>query len=473
MPAGAVVAGGAHVFADAGIDRHAAAIAAVIDPAFLAEAGWDPARKVLSFAPEHPLLGRPVCRAAGCSTSAPAASRICASCRRRLAEHGLGDARDRLASAARSRTIGARTGCLCRGRLSTRSGNRRVPGCARAHAEQLRALPVADVDEFLAHRQTRPLPPWRAVRGRRLHPPTPPSRRALLRGAPAAAAHRPRTRPALGRNPVAGNRTGDRSRRRGQSAWPAAAGGRRIAGGLAAALPDQRGQDRATPCCARSATTSLAQQVGSLTDYVIGDGRGLEFTGLANCLIGHARRALSNPETEVTQGRMGPDGVRASRHGVVYRHQPGLAAGGRQTVGRRRPAETTRPTWAAHQRRSGRASPHRLPGAAVGVAAHACRPRRTPSGVGTSRHGGVPAPAGLPRIGRTDQRRRPDPGLPRGSRRAHPHPGDGADPTRRHRRRTGRGLRHRAGGRARRTRTGRTEPGPAAGNHAAAVRTPG
>ena len=71
--AGAVVAGGAHVFADPGIDRHAAAVAAVIDPAFLAEAGWDPARRVLSFAPEHPLLGRPVCRAAGCSTTAPAA----------------------------------------------------------------------------------------------------------------------------------------------------------------------------------------------------------------------------------------------------------------------------------------------------------------------------------------------------------------------------------------------------------------
>ena len=170
---------------------------------------------------------------------------------------------------------------------------------------------------------------------------------------------------------------------------------------------------------------------------------------------------------------MGSDGVRAQRHGVVHRHQPGLAAGGGQTVGRRRPAETTGPARAAHQRRPGRAPPHRLPGAAVGVAADARRPRRTPGGAGTSRHGGVPAPAGLPRIGRADQRRRPDPGLPRGPRRAHPHPGDGADPPRRHRRRTGRGLRHRAGGRARRTRTGRTEPGPAAGNHAAAVRTPG
>ena len=43
----------------------------------------------------------------------------------------------------------------------------------------------------------------------------------------------------------------------------------------------------------------LAQQVGSITDYVIAAGRGLQFTGLVNCLIGHARRALSSPETEV------------------------------------------------------------------------------------------------------------------------------------------------------------------------------
>jgi hypothetical protein len=72
--------GAAHVFASERVDRHAAAI----EPAFLGEAGWDPRRRVLSFAPEHPLLGRPVCRAADCSTTARAASRICASCRRRL-----------------------------------------------------------------------------------------------------------------------------------------------------------------------------------------------------------------------------------------------------------------------------------------------------------------------------------------------------------------------------------------------------
>ena len=55
-----VVALGGHLFVDSGIDRHAAVVGAMIDPAFLTEAGWDPARRVLALQPGHPLLGRPV-----------------------------------------------------------------------------------------------------------------------------------------------------------------------------------------------------------------------------------------------------------------------------------------------------------------------------------------------------------------------------------------------------------------------------
>ena len=55
-----------HVFAAAaGIDRHAARIAALIDPGFLTEAGWDPTLLLLAPPPGHRLLGRPVCRAEG------------------------------------------------------------------------------------------------------------------------------------------------------------------------------------------------------------------------------------------------------------------------------------------------------------------------------------------------------------------------------------------------------------------------
>ncbi|UKN42772.1 hypothetical protein MLPF_2535 [Mycobacterium lepromatosis] len=68
------------------VDRHATIIA----PAFLGEAELDPRRRVLSFAPRHPLLGRPMCRIADCATTARVASRICVSCKRQLTKHELG-----------------------------------------------------------------------------------------------------------------------------------------------------------------------------------------------------------------------------------------------------------------------------------------------------------------------------------------------------------------------------------------------
>lgn len=87
----AMVNDAGHVFAGAaGIDPHAARIAALIDLGFLTEAGWDGDRLVLAPPPAHRLLGRPVCRAEGCSATAPDRARVCACCWRRLTEHGLG-----------------------------------------------------------------------------------------------------------------------------------------------------------------------------------------------------------------------------------------------------------------------------------------------------------------------------------------------------------------------------------------------
>ena len=78
-----------HVFADHRVDAETARWAARIDAEFLAEAGWDPSTLVLVPPPEHALLGRPVCRAAGCATTAATRERVCFSCRRRLADRGL------------------------------------------------------------------------------------------------------------------------------------------------------------------------------------------------------------------------------------------------------------------------------------------------------------------------------------------------------------------------------------------------
>lgn len=81
-----------HLFAcTEGVDERVARLAAVVDPAFLAEVGWDADSLVLSPPPEHPLLGRPVCRVEGCSTTAATRTRICGSCRRGLAERGLSE----------------------------------------------------------------------------------------------------------------------------------------------------------------------------------------------------------------------------------------------------------------------------------------------------------------------------------------------------------------------------------------------
>lgn len=77
------------VFGRVVVDLEAARWAERVDAGFLAEAGWDAALLTLFPPADHPLLGRPVCRAAGCATTAPTRERVCFSCRRRLAELGL------------------------------------------------------------------------------------------------------------------------------------------------------------------------------------------------------------------------------------------------------------------------------------------------------------------------------------------------------------------------------------------------
>ena len=145
-----------HLFATAaGIGWHAARIAALIDPTFLAELGWDAAGLVLFPTAGHPLLGRPVCRAEGCSTTATSRARICASCRRRLAEHGLGH--DELASLpARSQPTRGPDACAVDGCAREWESSRSA--LCRTHLDQQQALRIS-VEAFLGHRQARPLPP--------------------------------------------------------------------------------------------------------------------------------------------------------------------------------------------------------------------------------------------------------------------------------------------------------------------------
>jgi len=81
-----------HVFGtgQALLDERSVLLAWLIETAFLAEAGWDPAAWVLTIDPGHRLLDRVVCRVPGCQTTCSAKTGVCLDCRRRLAQAGLG-----------------------------------------------------------------------------------------------------------------------------------------------------------------------------------------------------------------------------------------------------------------------------------------------------------------------------------------------------------------------------------------------
>ena len=287
-----------HVFADAGIDRHAARVAAVVDPAFLAEAGWNPVGLVLFAPPEHPLLGRPVCRAQGCSTTAPASSRICAFCRRRLAEHGLDE--DEIASLpARGRERSGRGPDACAVEGCAREWTSSRSALCRAHLDQQHALGIG-VEEFLAHPLAAPL---QACAGCAVLACT---RQRRHRDGVYCDAHQQRLRAAKDRDP-------DLDEEHWRRTEPAIGRGGEVSfRGLPPLVIVEALVGLQQRCRVNAVKTDEAilralcddlrrRRVGSLAEYVVADGRGLEFQGLANCLAGHARRALSSPETEVVK----------------------------------------------------------------------------------------------------------------------------------------------------------------------------
>ena len=101
------------------LDGPAARLAGMLDPAFLAEAGWDPASRLLSLPASHPLLGRTLCRADGCPATAQGtkAGGLCWGCFARLRRAGM--SAEEIAALPRVPPAPPRrAGCL-------------VPGCER------------------------------------------------------------------------------------------------------------------------------------------------------------------------------------------------------------------------------------------------------------------------------------------------------------------------------------------------------
>ena len=151
-----------HVLSGVALAGDAARLAAALDREFLAEAGWDPSGRVLSMPAGHPLLGRRVCRAAGCTATAhgSAGGGLCYQCSSRLARAGW--TREEIRSAAEVPPLPARPpGCLVPGcqRMSPGGRQGQRTGLCQAHSRRFRRIPGTTIGEFLADPRVRPLPP--------------------------------------------------------------------------------------------------------------------------------------------------------------------------------------------------------------------------------------------------------------------------------------------------------------------------
>jgi integrase len=285
----------AHVFggrpAPAGL---AAALAAVIDPAFLAEAGWDAGLLVLRPPAAHPLLGRPVCRAPGCQTTAPARTRVCQSCQWRLAAAGLGP--DQV-SALAPRPYPVRGPGRCAVSGCEREHVSAPAALCRAHLDQLEELGIS-TGQFLVGPSVWPLPACgpcavAACPRQRRHPD------GLY-----CEAHQMRLRAARRADP------GFDEQRWQVTDNAIGTGGQVSLRGLPLLVTAEVLAGLQRRCRIDAVKTGEAelravcddlrrQQVTTMTGYRIDPARGHEFKGLANSLITHARRALAGPETEV------------------------------------------------------------------------------------------------------------------------------------------------------------------------------
>ena len=159
LPAAGRAARYGHVLAGVELDGPAQQLAALLDPSFLSEAGWDPASRVLSLPAGHRLLGRAVCRAGGCATTEHAGlGGVCHRCFTRLSGQGL--TAEQIAGSPQLPPLPARvTRCA-------------VPGCQREptvaqailcepHARQFRQRAGKPaIGQYLADPRVRPLPPF-------------------------------------------------------------------------------------------------------------------------------------------------------------------------------------------------------------------------------------------------------------------------------------------------------------------------
>lgn len=283
-----------HVFAGhARLLGPAARLAALIDPAFLVEVGWDSSLLVLRLPSEHRLLGRPICRAAGCEVTAPDRTHICAGCRHRLADAGI-SAENIVLLPARERPNRDIGTCQVSG--CARQWVTGPEGLCRQHVDQRHALrlPLAaflDDPRALPFAASGPCLVAACSRQRR-HP-----------SGQYCDMHQLRLRKALGANPYLDVVLWGRTE-------PAVAVGGQISlRGFAPLVVVQVLFGLQQRCRLEGVHTKEAdfrvvtddfrrQQIRSVADYRLRRRRNLSFAGLVNFLAAYSRRALTSPEAE-------------------------------------------------------------------------------------------------------------------------------------------------------------------------------
>jgi integrase len=156
--------------ADGPAELRLARLEALLDPVFLAEAGWDAELGLLRPAPDHRLLGWSHCSVPGCMVET--SKQLCTGCQHTQAESGL-TPDEFIASAPVKRRGGAEgrrlfDDVLCKVKGCERPPSTRTIGLCNSHAIRCREvfgrLDIVDVPLFLERPDVRPLRGWGSCR---------------------------------------------------------------------------------------------------------------------------------------------------------------------------------------------------------------------------------------------------------------------------------------------------------------------
>jgi integrase len=138
----------------AGDERQPEDLWHLLDPGFLAAAGWDPRQEVLVPSLDHPLLGFRVCRVLGCQGQALLPDQLCATCQGACRRSDLSMEEFAAAGPVRARRCGE---AICSVNGCPRPVRVRRLELCYTHEHQRKRLGLP-LPEFLGHPEAAPLP---------------------------------------------------------------------------------------------------------------------------------------------------------------------------------------------------------------------------------------------------------------------------------------------------------------------------